>query len=397
MDLKKKGGMPLVGVRVLELTTMITGPLAGMLLGDMGASIIKIENRENGDPFRNFFGGFYSGHFLSYNRGKRSITLDLRSEKGKEIFAKLVQESDVLIDNFRAGVLERLSFGEAKLKSLNPSLIHASITGFGSTGPYRDRPSYDAVAQALSGVLSQFVDPARPQPSGPTVADNITGFYAAYGVLAALYDRAKTGKGRRIETTMLEATLAFAPDGLINYKRHGFSIGPLTRVSTSQSFAFRCSDGAMIAIHLSSQEKFWLGLLAAVDLLDLAEDARFATRDNRIKNYTALSEQLARSFVRHPRSTWTALLEKHDVPHAPILTIPELESDPQIDHMGTLYRTAHPQEGEVWGVRSPFLFDHERLPDRSPPPVLGEHSVEILTEFGYSADEIKELRLKKVI
>ena len=191
------------GVRVIELTTMITGPLAGMLLADLGASVIKIENRDGGDPFRSFGGGRYSGHFISYNRNKRSLTLDLRSPQGKEIFLSLVRQADVLIDNFRHGVLDRLGLSDAVLRNANPRLIHASITGFGASGPYRDRPSYDAVAQSLSGVLSQFIDPESPELAGPTLSDNVTGFYAAYGILGALYERERAGQGRRIETSLL--------------------------------------------------------------------------------------------------------------------------------------------------------------------------------------------------
>src|SRR3954465_4583835 len=161
-DLKMPGALE--GIKVVELTTMITGPLAGQLLADLGASVVKIENREGGDPFRNYHGGNYSGHFLAYNRNKRSITLDIRAERGKEILWALLRQADVLIDNFRPGVLDRLGFSPDKLKATNPKLIHGSITGFGRDGPYRDRPSYDAVAQALSGVLNQFLEPEKPQP-----------------------------------------------------------------------------------------------------------------------------------------------------------------------------------------------------------------------------------------
>src|ERR1700716_3947913 len=181
------------GVRVIELTTMIPGPLAGMLLADLGASVTKIENRDAGDPFRSFRGGRYSGHFISYNRNKRSLTLDLRAPQGKEIFLKLVRQADVLIDNFRHGVLDRLGIGDAVLRNANPRLIHASITGFGASGPYRDRPSYDAVAQSLSGVLSQFIDPEMPEVGGPTLPDNISGLYSAQGILGGLHQRERTG------------------------------------------------------------------------------------------------------------------------------------------------------------------------------------------------------------
>src|SRR5215813_784438 len=211
---------PLDGVKVIELTTMITGPLAGMLLADLGAAVVKIENPDGGDPFRSFRGGRYGGHFIAYNRNKRSLTLDLRAERGRHVFRKLVRQADVLIDNFRPGVLDRLGL------------------------------SYAAVAQSLSGTLSQFLDPAAPHVAGPTLADNITGHYAAYAILGALYERTRTGKGRRIETSMLESMIAFAPDAFINHQRYGTRVDHLSRVSVSQSYAFCCSDGRLIALHL---------------------------------------------------------------------------------------------------------------------------------------------------
>jgi crotonobetainyl-CoA:carnitine CoA-transferase CaiB-like acyl-CoA transferase len=388
---------PLHGVRVLEMTTMITGPLAGMLLSDLGAAVIKIENREGGDPFRNHHGGLYGGHFLSYNRNKRSLTLDLRSPQGTEIFFELVARSDVLIDNFRPGVLDRLGFTWDRLVEKNPRLIHASITGFGSDGPYRDRPSYDAVSQALSGVLSQFVDPKAPQPAGPTLADNVTGFYAAYAVLGALYERERTNKGCRIETSMLEATIAFAPDAFINHRRHNMDIGPLSRVSASQSFVFPCQDGKCVAVHLSSQTKFWDGLLEALGRQDLATDPDFAERKNRIKNYERLRDELAKTCLTRPRSEWTRRLEAADVPHAPVYDIPEVFGDPQVKHLGTFYRVRHPIEGEVWGIQPPVFFDGERPGEMTPPPVVGEHTDAILSEIGRDADSIVALKSAKAV
>lgn len=396
---RTSAGTPKVldGVRVLELTTMITGPLAGMLLADLGASVIKIENREGGDPFRAHRGGNYGGHFLSYNRNKRSLSLDLRSEQGKEIFLKLVRTSDVLIDNFRTGVLDRLGFTDAVLQEANPRLIHASITGFGASGPYQHRPAYDAVAQALSGVLSQFLEPEAPQVAGPTLSDNITGFYAAYGVLGALYERERTGKGRRIDTSMLEATIAFAPDAFINHTRFGMEIGPLTRVSTSQSYAFRCQDGKLIAIHCSSQLKFWEGLVRATGRQDLATHPDFDSRDKRIANYKALWAELGTTFATRPRGEWAQRLEAEDVPYAPVLNVDEVLVDPQVQHLGTFYRVRHPTEGEVLGVYPPLRFDGERPADMTAPPTLGEHTDAVLSELGLAPTEIEQLRTRKVV
>jgi formyl-CoA transferase len=387
----------LAGIRIVELTTMITGPLAGQLLADLGADVVKIENRESGDPFRNYHGGNYSGHFLAYNRNKRSMTLDLRAERGKQILWQLLARADVLIDNFRPGVLDRLGFTQDKLKATNPRLIHASITGFGPDGPYRDRPSYDAVAQALSGVLKQFVDPEAPQPAGPTLADNISGYYLAYGVLAALFERERTGTARRVETSMLESTMAFAPDAFINRKRFGHEIGPLSRVGTSQSYAFRCSDGGMIAVHLSNQAKFWEGLLAALERPEVAADPRFADRTSRIRNYSALRDELAQTFRTRPRAEWERRLQAQDVPYAPVLGPDEVFEDPQVKHLASFYAVRHPTEGEVIGVNPPVWFDRARPGAIAPPPTLGEHTEAILADLGLSDDEIAALREQKVI
>jgi crotonobetainyl-CoA:carnitine CoA-transferase CaiB-like acyl-CoA transferase len=186
------------GVRVVELGTMITAPLAGMMLADLGADVIKIERPDGGDPFRSFRGGLYSPHFIAFNRNKRSVTLDLQTETGKASLLALLREADVLLDNYRPGVMDRLGFSAETIRTEYPKLIWCSITGFGPAGPYANRPAYDAVAGALSGLASVTLDPEKPAASGPTIADNVTGMYAAYGILGALYEREKTGRGRRI-------------------------------------------------------------------------------------------------------------------------------------------------------------------------------------------------------
>lgn len=388
---------PLAGVKVLELTTMITGPLAGQLLADLGASVIKVEARDGGDPFRSHSGGSYGGHFLAYNRSKRSLTLDLKAAEGSQAFKDLVSTSDVLIENFRPGVLERLGLPDDILRSLNPRLIHTSITGFGQNGPYRDRPSFDAVAQALSGVLAQFIDPKHPQPAGPTLSDNITGFYAAYAVLGALYQRQRSGHGCRIDTSMLEATIAFAPDAFVNLQRHGSLSGQLSRMSVSQSYAFRCSDGKLIVIHLSSPTKFWESLNEALGRTDLLAHPSFAKRQDRIANYELLRDELAKTFSSRPRAEWAARLEAADVPYAPVYDAGEVSHDPQIEHLQIFQTLTHPLEGDVSTVAPPVRFDGTRPSKLRAPPILGEHTEEILRELGRSNEQIAELRAKKVI
>src|SRR5262252_6044167 len=308
----------LKGVRVVELSTVITAPLTGLMLADLGAEVIKVEHPQGGDPFRNFRGGQYSPNFVAYNRGKRSIQLDLRSEAGRSVLLELLARADVLLENYRPGVMDKLGLSDDVLRAANPRLIHCSITGFGASGPYSARPAYDNVAVALSGILSLQVDPERPQSNGPTIADNATGMFAAYGILGALYERERSGVGRRVDVNMLEAAIAFIPDPFSNFTRAGIRGGPLTRVAASQSFAFRCGDGKLLAVHLSSQAKFFKSAAAALERPGLVQDDRFLTRDLRIKNYGELTRIFGQIIATRPRGHWMTVLEANDVPFAPI-------------------------------------------------------------------------------
>jgi formyl-CoA transferase len=300
----------LSGVRIVEQGTFITGPCTGMMLADLGADVLKVENPKGGDPFRSFRGGLYSPHFVAYNRGKRSIKLDLRSDDGRKILLKLLARADVLVENYRAGVMGRLGLTPEVLQATNPRLIHCSITGFGNDGPYSARPAYDMVGQALSGIASLFLDPESPETSGPTIPDNATGMYACYGILGALYEREKTGRGRRIDVNMMESSIAFMPDPFANHVRLGIENDRLTRVASSHSFAFRCADGKLLAVHLSSQPKFWEAFCSALERQDLIEDERFKTRDLRIRNYRELSRVLGEVVISRPRADWMTRLER---------------------------------------------------------------------------------------
>jgi crotonobetainyl-CoA:carnitine CoA-transferase CaiB-like acyl-CoA transferase len=368
----------LKGVRVVELGTMITAPLTGMMLADLGADVVKVERPDGGDPFRSFRGGLYSPHFVAFNRNKRSVALDLQSEAGKGSLRTLLRDADVLLDNYRSGVMDRLGFSAEFIRTEYPKLIWCSITGFGADGPYADRPAYDAVAGALSGLASLMLDPDMPAASGPTIADNVTGMYAAYGVLGALYERERTGRGRRIEVNMLEAAVAFVPDAFSNFSRMRIDNQPRTRVASSQSYAFRCADGKLLALHLSSPQKFWESLMGVIERPDLKDDARFANRDARVRNYTALEKELAEVFAREERLHWMTKLERADVPFAPVQTVAEVIEDPQIKHLGTFYKEAHPTEGPLTLVRRPVLIDGSRDISSLPPPTLGEHTLEVL-------------------
>jgi crotonobetainyl-CoA:carnitine CoA-transferase CaiB-like acyl-CoA transferase len=372
---------PLDGILVIELGTMITAPLAGMMLADLGARVIKVEHPNGGDPFRAYRGDLYSPHFSAYNRNKESIQLDLQSEAGQDKLHRLLRDSDVLLDNYRPGVLGRLRLDDETLEGLNPRLVRCSITGFGDDGPYRDRPAYDSVGIAMSGLASLLLDPASPQAAGPTIADNVTGMYACYGILGALVRRAKTGKGARVSTNMLESTIAFIPDAFATFTRLDIVSAPQTRVATSQSYAFLCEDDRMVAVHLSSPDKFWKGLLAAIRRPELAADERFSTREARVANYDLLKLELSRIFRKKTRAEWCRYLEAHDVPHAPIWSVPEVIDDPQVRHLGTFYDMQHPTEGAVTGIQRPVRIDGERGPTRMAAPALGEHSAAIAKEF----------------
>lgn len=371
----------LKGIRVIELGTMITAPLAGMILADFGADVVKVERPDGGDPFRSFRGGLYSPHFVAFNRNKRSVALDLQTEAGKASLRALLSDADVLIDNYRSGVMDRLGFSAEFIRSKYPKLIWCSITGFGADGPFAGRPAYDAVAGALSGLASVMLDPDTPQASGPTISDNVTGMYAASGILGALYEREKTGRGRRIETNMLEAAVAFVPDAFSNFTLMQIDNQPRTRVASSQSYAFRCSDGKLLALHLSSPQKFWESLTDVIERPDLKTDARFATRDVRVRNYAILEKELAAVIGLKDRAHWMVKLDKADVPFAPVQTVSEVLDDPQIRHLGTFYQQTHPTEGPLTLIHRPILIDGSRAVKSRPPPTLGEHTDEILGEI----------------
>jgi crotonobetainyl-CoA:carnitine CoA-transferase CaiB-like acyl-CoA transferase len=301
----------LSGIKVLEQGTFITGPAAGMFLADLGAEVIKVEQPGSGDPFRAFRGGLYSPHFQTYNRNKRSITLNPKLPDDAAVFDALVKESDVYIQNFRPGAAERLGAGAARLRGLNPRLVYCAISGFGQTGPAAGRPAYDTVAQAASAFLKLLVNPANPRVVGPAVADAMTGFYAAYGVMGALVERGRTGVGRTVEVSMLEAMCHFNLDAFTHYFSENEIMGPFSRPSVSQSYVLECADGLWIALHMSSPEKFWQGLANAIERPDLFQDPRFANREGRIAHQTemiALLDGLWRwCATRMPsRARWTS-------------------------------------------------------------------------------------------
>lgn len=368
----------LEGITVLEQGTFITGPAAGMLLADLGAEVIKIEQPGSGDPFRAFRGGLYSPHFQTYNRNKKSITLNTKNAEDAAAFDELVRGADVYLQNFRPGAADRLGAGWERLHGLNPRLVYCAISGFGQDGPAAGRPAYDTVAQAASAYLRLLINPANPRVVGPALADAMTGFYAAYGILGALLERQRTGVGRRVEVSMLEAMCHFNLDAFTHYFSEGEVMGPFSRPSVSQSYVLECQGGEWIALHMSSPEKFWQGLADAIEQPDIFKDPRFATREGRIAHQDELIRILGEAFAQHPRSHWCARLEALDVPHAPMYDTSEALEDPQAKHLQLTIDAPHPEGGRWRTVRSPVSFDGERSLEVSAPPLLGQDNEAVL-------------------
>ncbi|MBR0554442.1 CoA transferase [Ciceribacter sp. L1K23] len=368
-------------IRVVELGTYITGPAASMHLADLGADVIKVERPETGDPFRAFKGGLYSPHYQTYNRNKRSIALDTTKADDLAIFRDLVATADVFIQNFRPGVAEKLGCGEEDLRKVSPSLIYCAISGFGQSGPSRDRPAFDTVAQAASGFLRLVTPPTNPRVIGPAIADAITGQYAAMGIMAALLERSRTGKGRRLDISMLEAMAHFNLDSFTHYYAVGEIMGPLSRPVVSQSYTFECSDGKWIAIHMSSPPKFWEGLLNAAGQQTLAADPRFAERLQRIKHQDDLIEILTPVFKSESRDVWCERLLKEEVPHSPAYDANEALEDPQARHLRLAVPITHPEKGQSTTVRAPYSFDGAPEFEVSAPPTLDQHGDEIREEL----------------
>ena len=384
---------PLAGIRVVELASYITGPFAGQMLADLGAGVIKVEQPGQGDPFRTASG--YASQFAGHNHGKRSLTLDLKAAGALEVLDRIIATADVLVENFRPGVAERLGIGYERLGGLNPRLIYCSISGFGDDGPYVDRPSYNEIGHALSGLWSQTVSGDNLRPPGPAFSDPLTGVFALHCVLAALYVRERTGQGQRVGTSMLEATMGFMAEEYSSFFGRGHIVSQ--RPKHSQAYGFLCADGLALGIHLSSPPKFWEGLVRVLGRDDLLADARFATMAARIENYDDIQRELAPVFATRPRDEWLERLRAADVPAAPIYTVDQALQDPQVRHLGLEQVVEHPEKGPVHWLRFPARFGATPTETPGPPPTLGEHTDEILRELGFTPADVERLRKAEAI
>ena len=378
------------GVTVLELASYVSGPYAGMLLGDLGAEVIKIEDPRTGDPFRGWGAADYSATFGSVNRNKKSVILDLKSKEGVSAARALAEKADVVIENYRTGTMDRLGLGWEELSKTNPRLVYCSITGFGGTGPYAQRPGYDTVGQAMGALLSVLTDLDDPKPMGVSLSDHLTGIMAAYGVLGALMARERTGKGQRVETSLLSATLAFLGENAARYFEEGDIPKRKTRTQTAQVYAFVAGDGKAFVVHLSSPPKFWEGLCRVAGHPEWVEDARFKTKADRRKAYDTLHQGFQAMFATRPRQHWLDLLLAADVPSAPIYTLDEALADPQVQHLGMVKELPHPKVGKVKLLGGAVTFSDTPAEIVSPAPTHGQHTEEILARFGIPAGKAAE-------
>ena len=372
----------LEGITVLEFASYVSGPYAGMMLADLGAEVIKIEGPKGGDPFRSWGAADYSATFGSVNRNKKSVILDLKTDAGREAAQALVAGADVLIENFRVGTMDRLGLGFDALSAANPRLIYCSVTAFGLTGPYASRPGYDTVGQAMGGLLSVLTDLEAPKPMGVSLSDHLTGIMATYGILGAICARERTGRGQRVETSLLSSTLAFLGENAARYFEEGDVPKRKTRTQTAAVFAFVAGDDKPFVIHLSSPPKFWEGLCRVVGRDDWIDDPRFKTKADRRKNYDDLEAMLSEIFKSQPRQHWLDALLEADVPSAPIYALDEALADPQVQHLGMIKEVPHPKVGSVKLIGGGVFLSDTPTDIKTPAPLHGEHTDEILARIG---------------
>ncbi len=373
------------GITVLEFASYVSGPYAGMMLADLGAEVIKIEAPDGGDPFRGWGAAEYSATFGSVNRNKKSVVLDLKSDAGRDAAQALARTADVLIENYRVGAMDRLGLGYEALVAANPKLIYCSITGFGPTGPYAQRPGYDTVGQSMGGLLSVLTDLDEPRAMGISLSDHLTGMMAAYGILGAICARERTGRGQLVETSLLSSTLAFMGENAARYFEDGAVPDRKARNRTAQVYAFVAGDGKPFVIHLSSPNKFWAGLCRVVGHEEWIDDPRYAKAGDRRKRYDELEDALTAIFRAAPRDRWLAALLEADVPSGPLYALDEALADPQVQHLGMIRDVPHPKVGSVKLVGGGVTLSDTPADIRTAAPMHGEHTDEILARVGMTA------------
>ncbi len=392
---------PLAGMVVLDLTQILAGPMCTMVLADMGADVIKIEKPQGGDDNRRMGPPFikdWSAGFLAVNRNKRSLALDLRSGGGKEVFRRLVKDADAVVENFRPGVMERLGLGYDELSTIKPSLVYCTISGFGSTGPARNRGGFDLVAQGVSGLMSITGHPEMPPAKvGVPITDLTAGLYGANGVMAAYIHALKTGEGQIVDTSLMEAGIAYTVWESSVYFAEGEIPGPLGsahRVSAPYQ-ALRTRNG-YLNLGAATQPT-WEQLCSAIGREDLVEDDRFRAPWDRKAREQELAELLEESFTTHDTEHWLELLESAGVVAGPIYNMEQVYQDPQVLAREMLVETHDPELGTIRNIGVPVKLSATPGKIRRRAPALGQHSIEVLLENGFAREEVDSLLVDGVV
>jgi crotonobetainyl-CoA:carnitine CoA-transferase CaiB-like acyl-CoA transferase len=392
----QKNNGPLAGLKVIDLSHVMAGPACAMLLADMGADVIKVEKLPGGEDARHMVPPTISGEsaaFLIMNRNKRGIALDLKTEAGRRVLSRLLQDADVLIENYRRGTMERMGFGYNTVHALNPRLIYCSISGFGRTGPYADRGGFDLVTQGMSGLMSITGEGpgCPPVKLGAPVTDITAGILACVGVLAALHARTSTGQGQMVDTSLFEAGIIHTYWQSAICFATGRAPGPMgtSHPLNAPYQAFRVADG-WITVGAANQGN-WLRLLEALGVPEMAHDPRFANNAERMRNLPALEAALTPLFKARSSAEWLRRLEEAGVPAGPVLDVGQMHADPQALAREMIVETTHPTAGQVAAIGLPIKFSETPGSVRRAAPLLGQHTREVLREHGFSDAEADQM------
>ena len=392
---------PLKGIRVLDLTRILAGPYATMILRDLGAEVIKIEQPGVGDEARDFgpFKNDFSLYFMSVNRGKKSITLNLKSPRGKELFLELVQGSDILVENFRPGTMEKLGLDYESLKTHHPSLLYAACSGFGQTGPYAMRGAYDMIIQGMGGIISITGEPDRPPVRvGTSIGDITSALFTAIGILSALRHRDQTGEGQLIDVGMLDCQVAILENAMVRYFSTGDIPRPLGRrhPAITPFEIFESADGYVV-IAIGNNE-LWRKFCEHVDHPELIDDERFHTNALRTENHESLFPILAEIMCRRTTDEWVEALETIGVPCGPVNTVDKVANDPQVLARDMIAEVEHNTTGTVQIPGIPIKLSETPGQIDAPAPNLGEHTSEVLTGLlGLEAEEVNQLKQNGIV